>query len=1400
MTAALGGGELATEWVTLLPETATLARKLREFKPAPIKVQVEADYNDMEQEGRASGKRTGQHIDTEVDRETRGTGRKAAHNISDGLDDREITNTAQRVGRSIRDNIEGETRKIDFKSVGRGFFTGLGATAGATMQIVRNVGAIATVLKYASRAAKMLSIGMLATSTATRVLSAGLIARFGVALGFAAKAANRLATQVARVTSAVLVLAAVTKLLGFMHKFAKIMSIATIGGAALLGVASALAFTLGNAVYAAVIAVGSALGIAAGAAAGLLGPMLAVGKIGFKGMSEGAKEFNKQFADADETFNKMIGDRMGPMLTAWHSLKNAITDAMSGAMEPSFKNLGTLMDRLGPRTQELSRTFGDLANEVTQGLLGPSATQSMDKMMAASNRFFRSFLGESGLTGATTGLLAFASTAADTFSGTGNKINELLLKFGEFLRGITPAQMKMVFATLQAQLTNIWNIVKPILKGIRDLGAVSAPALAPGFKAIGDAIAQATPGLVNMAKILMPALSQVMANLAPALPALIDAFTPWSQILAVIAPIVAKLVAELAPFAPMILAVATAVKVATIAMALYNTAMLLYTNATRIATAAQWLWNTAFAASGIGTIIVAVVALAAALWAFFTKTEAGRKLWDKIWTGIKNTVTTVWNFIKVEGGKLWESMKPALTDLWNTVKDTFGKVKTAFAELWPKIQPVVAALGKAWLALQKFQWGVIIAALKTLGTVIGWWVSSVVVPGFKLAVAAIQTWWNTTKAIFDVVKTVVMFLWQNVFQPAFTAIAAGWKILWFAIQVAWAAGKVVFDAIKDAVLFVWHNVFEPAFNAIGAVVSAAWSVMGTIFDAIKTAIQAVGDVATWLWHTIFEPVWEGIKAGWDVLWKYLSPIFDVFKSGIQGIGDVASKIAEGIKTAWGGLKQVFLAPLHALGSFLAGVPGSVLGVEIPFVADIQNWGKSLQGLAGGGIIKGPGTGTSDSIVGLDKSGVPTVRVSSGEGIVPKEALSTPIGKLMFAELIRMPGLAGGGTVPGGRGDGLNPGAAWLKDYIMKNYGVSDIGGRRSEDGFGEHSSGNAIDIMVGNDKDLGDRIAGFLKQNKETLGLNGMIWQQRSYGYGGDWGGKFMSDRGSPTQNHMDHIHAILGSGRGASAAAVGLPTGPIVDPSGRSITGGSSTPGTASSYSSTATGSYIVDPKKVREANDRVTDLTNGLDIKQKKLDEYLRKQAAGEKVADTTIEAARDAVDKQSRELEQSKTDLASAEQGTWKEGKSSDKSASGGSDDWSSVGGMIFSGFLESFGFDGSVFKNLFDTPNVKSGMAALNFGMGLLAPQDSAGGTGANGLGGDPSGNILGVGTELLAGVGEQAGVNFPHGDAAAAGATPGPGNGPVFDLRGSQLGVSPAVFEDKMGEMTAASRRHPTLGP
>ena len=91
--------------------------------------------------------------------------------------------------------------------------------------------------------------------------------------------------------------------------------------------------------------------------------------------------------------------------------------------------------------------------------------------------------------------------------------------------------------------------------------------------------------------------------------------------------------------------------------------------------------------------------------------------------------------------------------------------------------------------------------------------------------------------------------------------------------------------------------------------------------------------------------------------------------------------------------------------------------------------------------------------------------------------------------------------------------------------VRSYGGTRG--GGGDHATGRAVDIMV--DSATGDKIAAFLQKNRADLGIEYLIWKQRIWrpSTSGNWRG--MDDRGSPTANHMDHVHANTFGNSGTS-------------------------------------------------------------------------------------------------------------------------------------------------------------------------------------------------------------------------------------------------------------------------------
>ncbi|MGH3956952.1 MAG: tape measure protein [Mycobacterium sp.] len=186
-------------------------------------------------------------------------------------------------------------------------------------------------------------------------------------------------------------------------------------------------------------------------------------------------------------------------------------------------------------------------------------------------------------------------------------------------------------------------------------------------------------------------------------------------------------------------------------------------------------------------------------------------------------------------------------------------------------------------------------------------------------------------------------------------------------------------------------------------------------------------------------------------------------------------------------------------------------------------------------------------------------------------------------------------------------------------------------------------------------------------------------------------------------------------------------------------------------------------------------------------KKRAAAEKKRDSA-----------QRRLDSSKDRQAVAEQKLSevldKKAKGTDKAAGAGD----AGGGMgqglgqgIVSGLFQGLGIDGSVFSNPMEWPNVKSGMAALNWGLNFaqkMAGQNAAGPDGGEipGAGGE-----LNFGSEVAGGALGGLGVTVPKETATAAAPAPG-GGGDIYNLSG----VAPREIMPKLEARSfAASQRN-----
>ncbi|NOR03702.1 hypothetical protein HGK72_26990 [Mycolicibacterium fortuitum] len=143
--------------------------------------------------------------------------------------------------------------------------------------------------------------------------------------------------------------------------------------------------------------------------------------------------------------------------------------------------------------------------------------------------------------------------------------------------------------------------------------------------------------------------------------------------------------------------------------------------------------------------------------------------------------------------------------------------------------------------------------------------------------------------------------------------------------------------------------------------------------------------------------------------------------------------------------------------------------------------------------------------------------------------------------VPMTGLPGAG--PKGSKAGLQPNAAQLWDVIAAQFPeVREIGGVRN-DPIPDHPSGRALDIMVGQNQELGDRINEYLRANATALGLDSTIWRDKWADFAGNT---------STVGGHQDHIHAKVAEGAATGLAGLQIPgTAPFQ----AGLSGGGGTP-----------------------------------------------------------------------------------------------------------------------------------------------------------------------------------------------------------------------------------------------------
>jgi phage-related protein len=572
----------------------------------------------------------------------------------------------------------------------------------------------------------------------------------------------------------------------------------------------------------------------------------------------------------------------------------------------------------------------------------------------------------------------------------------------------------------------------PKLRPLFDTGAAAAGRFLDAIKGwvSGGGMDRAVNLLNNMAKAVMPPLEQAMRNIAKAagdlaplfavfavnvangLAHITGAFASWVAsngasafqtfmnflrtngpavwaLLKNLADAAVNIARALAPLAPVSLAIANAlakliaaappvvIQAAAVAFVAYSVGMKvlavwapIVAVATKGWAAAQWLLNVAMTANPIGLIVIAIAALAAALYLAWTRSAAFRVAIEAAWNGLRaaagvvaSAIVAAWqsvvtffsgvgtsiigvfngikNFITSSFNTWWasngEAIKQIWNNVWNSVADT---VRTIWAVISPIIQvgiTVIRTAIQAGMAVIQAVWSASWSVISTAVQIAWGVIQAIFQAGIAVVSAAWNLFWsvlgNVLKVVWAGIEAVIKVAWDvivGIFTIAISLLTGHWNAAWVALQ---NMATQVWNAIVAFFRTTWaaiQGIFDAAAKFIEALLSAAWNLISSVAQTIWNAIWAffAGWINTfktnwtaaigWIEQAL-SAAWSSISATaisvWNAIWAFFANWINTFKSNWTA---TISWVEQALSAAWNSISATAQAVWNAIWAFFAG--------------------------------------------------------------------------------------------------------------------------------------------------------------------------------------------------------------------------------------------------------------------------------------------------------------------------------------------------------------------------------------------------------------------------------------------------------------------------------------------------
>jgi SLT domain-containing protein len=721
-----------------------------------------------------------------------------------------------------------------------------------------------------------------------------------------------------------------------------------------------------------------------------------------------------------------------------------------------------------------------------------------------------------------------------------------------------------------------------VAAAVIDMVIKVGPALPPLAQGVGDVLNAARPMtalFTDLAVAVLPALGGALQFLAPVLGPLVALFVGAS--LASKAWAAAELIKNVILGASA--AVTTGISIATGA---YNLIAAVVRGNLNLWAIAQMALNAAMAANPIGIVVVVIAALVAAIILAWNHSETFRNIVMAAWEGIKSAASVAWSILQsifaglmtaVRAiGDFFATVFAAIGALWNwlyatVIAPTASAISTAISTvgdvinwLWSSvIQPTFNFIAEAAKILLAVILTIVFVPIYlyityVLAPVFTWLWQNIIQPAWEGIQAAISAAWTFISGIFNAVVTYLTGVFTTTWNFYRDLVISVWNIIRDGINAVWV---FIRDSIWNPIIAFLVGIFTATWNAYRDLVIAAWNL---IRDGINAAWAFIRDniwnpIINFLVATLgpaFNLARDVLVAAWNVIRDALNAVWVFIRDNIWNplvnfvtvtIPNAFAAGRDAVGRLWDGIKKLVRDPIQAV-------------VDVVYnngIVKVWNWVADKVGLgadkrldtwtvpqfAKGGPVERPTLGLIGEAGPEYVISAPAVRAAGGMSAVEElhQSLLNKSGRTAQRETLHY--LNHGGIVEGadhnGPGTssvgfgGVQRHVAQAGNYLKMKFGIGSVGGVGARPNASDHPAGLALDFMTSGDN--GTQLANFLSSaaNWSHFAIKYLIWRQRILnGPGTAWQG--MEDRGSPTANHMDHVHVSFQGGPGSGTMDAG--------------------------------------------------------------------------------------------------------------------------------------------------------------------------------------------------------------------------------------------------------------------------